>query len=150
MQRIDYEYMTIAIRRYMKANPNMSAKQIEDAAGVGRGTVYDIIARRKKRVYLDTWPGRVGFRHAGCPHLRDFRPVNFLRRRRLAFCRSVNLFLRSLNGLSPSLNSITSGVPLSLKCRICVVLLIIAVVCLSQRPIQDLHLSINSFLSLYP
>jgi transposase len=55
MEPIDYEYMRIAINRFMQANPNMSAKQIEDAAGVGRGTVYDIIARRKKRVYLDTW-----------------------------------------------------------------------------------------------
>ncbi len=50
-----YEYMAVAIERYLKVNPRMKPYLLEHAAGVGRGTIYDILARRKKIVYLDTW-----------------------------------------------------------------------------------------------
>jgi len=47
--------MAVAIERYLRANPNMKPYLIEHAVGLGRGTVYDILARRKQKVYLDTW-----------------------------------------------------------------------------------------------
>jgi len=50
-----YEYMAAAIETYLKANPTMKPYLLEHAAGVGRNTVYDILARRKNFVYLDTW-----------------------------------------------------------------------------------------------
>ena len=50
-----YEYMAVAIEDFLKANPRMRPYLLEHAAGVGRNTVYDILARRKNYVYLDTW-----------------------------------------------------------------------------------------------
>lgn len=50
-----YEYMVEALERFMQDNPAMRPYLIEQAAGVARGTVYDILARRKQKVYLDTW-----------------------------------------------------------------------------------------------
>lgn len=47
--------MAKAIEAYLKENSSMRPYLIEQAAGVGRGIVYDILARRKVRVYLDTW-----------------------------------------------------------------------------------------------
>jgi len=49
-----YEYMARELERFI-ARTGMKPYLIEQAAGVARGTVYDILARRKQKVYLDTW-----------------------------------------------------------------------------------------------